>query len=222
MKLNIYRISHFAGLVGSATILLGSLITALVYTGSKGQAYSPLNHWVSELGQVSVSRAASVFNISLIIGGICFAIFMAGVAAQTNGWLSSLFRIIGGLAGFAGILVGLFSMDHLAPHAVCACSLFLMLLLVVSSFSLYIARSSPALFPRWLIIPGGVTIVGIIGCMMSVGSFSIEAFAAPTNRLAVWNVAVFEWIAIGGLLVWTFLVALRLRLAENKSTSATS
>jgi hypothetical protein len=97
-----------------------------------------------------------------------------------------------------------------------------MLLLVVSSFSLYIARSRPPLFPRWLIIPGGVTIVGIIGCMMSVGRFSIEAFAPPTNRLAVWNVAVFEWIAISGLLVWVLLIAFRLRLAEHNSPSATS
>lgn len=222
MHINISRVSPVAGLVGSVSILVGSIITALVYTGSKGEAYSPLNHWVSELGQVSVSQAAVVFNIGLIIGGICFAIFMAGVAEQLQGWFSRLFRIVGVLAGVAGIFVGVFSMDNLPPHALAACSLFLAILLLVGSFSLYIVRSHPPLFPRWLLIPGAVTIVGVVGCMMSVGSFSIEALAAPKNRVAVWNVAIFEWIAIGGLLVWVFLVALRLRLAEPKSASAIS
>jgi hypothetical protein len=222
MNINISRVSPIAGLVGSVSILIGSIITALVYTGSKGEAYSPLNHWVSELGQVSVSRAAIIFNIGLIIGGICFAIFMAGVAEHLQGWFSRLFRIVGVLAGIAGIFVGLFSMDNLPPHALAACSLFVAIFLLVGSFSLYIARSHPALFPSWLLIPGVVTIVGIIGCMMSVGSFSIEALAAPKNRVPIWNVAIFEWIAIGGLLVWVFLVALHLRLAEHKPPSVIS
>lgn len=219
---NISRISPIAGWVGSVTILVGSIITALLYTGSKGEAYSPLNHWVSELGQVSVSRAAIVFNISLIIGGVCFAIFMVGVASQLQGWFSRSFSVIGVLAGVAGIFVGVFSMDNLPPHAFAACSLFLAVLLLVGSFSFYVACSRPTLFPGWLVIPGLVTIVGIVGCMMSVGSFSIEALAAPKNRLPVWNVAIFEWIAICGLLAWVFLVALRLRLVEPKPHSAIS
>ena len=173
-----YRISYRAGLIGSPSILLGSVITALLYTGSKGEAYSPLNHWVSELGQVSVSRAAMIFNISLLIGGVCFAIFMSGVASRLQDWYSRMFRVVGVVAGFVGILVGVFSMDNLAPHALSACSLFIAVLLLVGSFSVYVLRTHPTLFPIWLVIPGAVTVVGIIGCMSSVDSFSIEALAA--------------------------------------------
>ena len=59
-----------------------SVVTALAYTGSKGQPYSPLNHWVSELGEVGVSELASVFNVGLIIGGLCFAVFMPSSAGR--------------------------------------------------------------------------------------------------------------------------------------------
>ncbi|MEO8609358.1 MAG: DUF998 domain-containing protein [Chloroflexota bacterium] len=222
MKLNLNRMSVVAGFIGSVTILVGSTITALVYTGSKGEVYSPLNHWVSELGQASVSQAAIVFNASLIIGAICFVIFTAGVAEHLQGWFRDLFRWIGVLAGAAGILVGVFSIDNLTPHALAACSLFLTILLLVSSFSLYVLLSRPTLFPLWLVIPGGLTIFGIIGCMMSVGSFSVEALAPPKNRVPFWNVSIFEWIAICSLLAWVFLVALRLQLAEQKFISSVS
>ena len=38
--------------------VIGALIPALVYRGKQGQPYSPLNHFISELGEVGVSKRA--------------------------------------------------------------------------------------------------------------------------------------------------------------------
>ena len=105
------RLAIWAGLIGSSVIAIGSVVTALAYTGSKGQSYSPLNHFVSELGQLSVSRLAVVFNTSLIVGGVCFVVFILGLAAAGQGWLRYVYGLVGVIAGIFGALVGVFPMD---------------------------------------------------------------------------------------------------------------
>ena len=105
-----------AGLLGSSVIAIGSVVTALAYTGSKGQPYSPLNHFVSELGELAVSRLAVVFNLSLIVGGVCFALFVIGLAAAGQGVLRVLYGVVGVIAGIGGAFVGVFPMDYLDQH----------------------------------------------------------------------------------------------------------
>ena len=80
-------VAAWAGLIGVTAISLGSIATAIVYSGKQGEAFNPLNHWVSELGEVGVSDLASVFNVSLIVGGVCFVVFMIGLAATRGGLL---------------------------------------------------------------------------------------------------------------------------------------
>ena len=51
-----------------------------------GQPYSPLNHFVSELGEIGVSRARDgVQHRADRIGGACFVVFMVGLAATATG-----------------------------------------------------------------------------------------------------------------------------------------
>ena len=78
-------VAAWAGLVGVTAISLGSIATAIAYSGKQGEAFNPLNHWVSELGELGVSELASVFNLSLIVGGVCFVIF--GLTATRGGFL---------------------------------------------------------------------------------------------------------------------------------------
>jgi len=63
------RAAGFLGLVATAAIILGALIAAVPYVGSSGEGYSPLNHFISELGQTSQSQMAPVFNAGLVAGG---------------------------------------------------------------------------------------------------------------------------------------------------------
>ncbi len=44
-----------AGMAGVLTVLLGSLVAVFFYRGKDGERYSPLNHFISELGEEGVS-----------------------------------------------------------------------------------------------------------------------------------------------------------------------
>ncbi len=215
MKWNMYRITYIAGFIGSVVIVLGSVITALAYSGKQGQPYSPLNHFVSELGEVGVSQAATVFNISLMIGGLCLAVFLVGLALQFNGWFRYVFGLLGLISGIAGALVGVFPMNNLEMHSLVALTFFNTGWIIVALFSIYILVTRPPRFPLWLLIPGVVTVASFLAFLNVVGSLGTEALAAPTDRLPVWDVTVFEWLLIVGLLVWVFLVSFQMWRTED-------
>ncbi|MBZ0292137.1 MAG: DUF998 domain-containing protein [Anaerolineae bacterium] len=219
MKLNRYRIIYLAGFVGSILITIGSVITALVYVGKQGQSYSPLNHFVSELGEVGVSSAAALFNTSLIIGGIFLVIFLVGLATLLKGWFRYLFGLVGLIAGISGMLVGVFPMNNLEAHTQVALTFFNTGWIMVALFSIYILFVRSSLFPRWLVIPGVFTVLSFIAFLSSISGLSGDALAAPTDRVAVWNVTVFEWMLIAGVMIWVFLVSLRLLQTDRESVS---
>ena len=49
-KLLICKLTAIAGLIGAGTIVIVSIVRAIPYTGTKGESYSPFNHFISELG----------------------------------------------------------------------------------------------------------------------------------------------------------------------------
>lgn len=214
-NLNLYRITYITGFIGSVVILLGALITALAYSGRQGQAYSPLNHFVSELGEVGVSEAAAIFNTSLIIGGVCLAVFLVGLALQFTGWFRYVLGLLGLVAGVSGMLVGVFPMNNLEAHTTVALTFFNTGWIVVALFSLYILFRRQERFPLWLIIPGVITVASFLAFLNAISGLEGEALAAPSDRVAVWNVTVFEWLLIVGVLVWAFLVSFQMRRTEK-------
>ena len=62
------RVGTSAGFLGVAVVSVASVIAGLAYTGSRGEAYSVLSHWISELGEPGVSRLATAFNSGVIAG----------------------------------------------------------------------------------------------------------------------------------------------------------
>lgn len=57
------------GLGSVGVILLGMVVAALPYRGYAGEGYSPLNHFISELGEIAASRLAWAFNLGIVLGG---------------------------------------------------------------------------------------------------------------------------------------------------------
>src|SRR5262245_6434660 len=88
-------VAAICGIVGVAIVLIGAVVTALGYTGSAGESYSPANHLVSELGDTDISERALVFNLGLIVGALFSLPFMPGLAKYRGG---------GGLVTVAGVL----------------------------------------------------------------------------------------------------------------------
>jgi hypothetical membrane protein len=88
-----------AGLIGASVLTLGSVITGFAYHGTEDERYSPFNHWVSELGELDVSRLAPLFNASLVIGGLLFAVFMFALALTRTSRLRIFYGLLGVVAG---------------------------------------------------------------------------------------------------------------------------
>ncbi len=209
------RVAIWTGLLGSSIIALGSVVTALAYTGSDGQPYSPLNHFVSELGEIGVSELAMVFNIALRIGGACFVVFMFGLAVTRPGALRYLYGLTGVIAGIGGAFVGRVP-DERPRQA--------------------LDRGADVLPARARHRAAGLdrlraptrTRVSRAGCRPSARS-TVAAFAIflailfggdndlahPDERVAVWPLTIFEWLLIVGILLWVFLTAWTWRRATT-------
>lgn len=218
----IRRITPTAGILGVLFIGFGSLLSAVVYVGAQGQRYSPLNHWVSELGEVGVSQGAAVFNAGLVIGGICSALFMFGLSLWMHGAIRWVFGAAGVLMGILGSLVGLFPMNNLLAHTTAAAGFFLAGGISIGLFSLYNGFSRQLLFPRWLVLPGVMTVGSFV--LFSLSLLNIEAAVSvletPEVRPAFWLTTTLEWLVVIGLLVWMFFISLRLRTATDEEIEA--
>jgi hypothetical membrane protein len=133
MTFNILRIFGFAG---TGLIILAVFYPALIYRDKRGERYSLLNHYISELGELGVSRGATVFNTGLIAGGLILLPYIIGLGMKFNsllGWLGTAAGIIAVLGVAA---VGFFPMNNLKPHAAAATTYFRAGLVMVFFFGL--------------------------------------------------------------------------------------
>jgi len=201
----IRRLPPLLGLVGTLVIAIASFVTAVAYTGSANEPYSPLNHWISELGRVGVSELSLVFNIGLIVGGVCFAIFMVGLRAARGGVFAWIYGTIGAVAGAAGSFVGIFPMNDLERHGLAALMFFNLGWIAVALASIDFVRRPDPRFPRSLAVIGAITAGCFIAFLAIVFPLATgEGLGAPAVRHTVWLVAVLEWAALIGILAWVF------------------
>jgi hypothetical membrane protein len=195
-------------MIGSAAILICAVITAIGFRGTGGELYSPLNHYVSELGELGVSSLAVVFNSGLIVGGIAFLIFMAGLGRTRGALGGTAYGIIGGIAGLAGAAVGVFPLNSLERHTIATFFFFNLgwISLALASVDMLV-RPDPRFPPRTALLGLAVVAAFVLfiwayalsgGSSNGVGPGDIR----PTTDI----VTVFEWLAIVGIMVWTFLV----------------
>ncbi len=208
------KLGAWSGLIGPLVIALGSLITALGYTGVEGQAYHPLNHFVSELGEMGVSNLAPIFNYSLILGGIFNAFFMIYLAWRIEGWTRYPLAILGLSASICGVFVGVFPMNQLDQHILFALAFFNLGLLVSLIYSFIFLFSKNLPFPRWLSIPGFITTAGFFifnnfPSQFEEGvDFQEGMGGLLSNRPDFIPLALMEWVVIIGILIWFLLLGI--------------
>ena len=211
------RLSAAVGVVGVLVFLAVSFVTAIAYSGSEGEPYSPLNHWVSELGELGVSQLAPVFNAGVIIGGACLVVFMSGLAASRTRWLRIVYGAAGAVAGVGGALVGVFPMNNLAPHGLAALTFFDGGWIAVGLASIDFMRRPDARFPRWLAVIGALTVAAFLAFSASLAPLLGNAgLAAPPIRPAVWIVPLLEWLVLVGILAWVLTTGVTWYRAESR------
>ncbi len=209
--------AHF-GWVGSLVILAGCLITALHYRGRSDEKYSILNHFISELGEIGVSKLAMVFNIGMIIGGALFLPFIAGLGIVLGTLWSTIGMAAGLLAAVSSILVGVFSMDRLEPHRKAAMTFFRSGLVTVLFFTIAVFVQ-PA---GQRVIPLAVNIFGILA-IVSYSAFLVivsqktdkkgqeNYLLDPTEkkvRPRFWRTPFLEWMLFFATIAWFLCVSL--------------
>lgn len=218
------KITYTAGFIGSLVILLAAFFTGLVYTGRSGQPYSVFNHFVSELGELGIAEGASLFNISLIIGGIAFTVFVIGLTLQIQSWWRYPFVAIGVVSGIFGTLVGFIPMNNLESHISVAMTFFNTGWMAVGVFSLYVLFGKKPQFPRWFVIPGLFAVMCFITFLnlLNVPYDNLqEMLSAPLTRPTLFLLAFVEWLVIITVLIWVLLVSAYLWMRDRtRVTSA--
>jgi hypothetical membrane protein len=210
MSFNILRAFGFAG---TGLVVLAVIYPALVYRGKRSERYSLFNHFISELGEVGVSKAAWFFNTCLILGGLVLLPYTIGLGIA----FGSLLGWLGTAAGIVAVLgvaaVGVFPMNNLKPHIIAAMTYFRAGLVMVFFFGLAIHFQS-----------GGKTVIPSAANLLSVLAFlAYGAFLAlpkikkkeqrPTEildpeqtpeRPRIWALPALEWLVFFSTIAWLF------------------
>src|SRR4051794_40026747 len=121
------RTAALLGWTGVAAFAIGSIVAALAYHGTAGEPYSPLNHYVSELGARGTGGLGIVFNAGIVIGAICLLVFLGEVGRLIGGVRGTAIGVLGVVAGIAGACVGIFPMDQRSVHVLVASTYFVSL-----------------------------------------------------------------------------------------------
>jgi hypothetical membrane protein len=202
-------------LAGALSAMLGSLAAGLAYRGRLGERYSPLNHFISELGEAGVSRLDWAFNLGLILCGLCLLPASVSLGLILPGVWSKLGMIAGIVTGASIALVGVFPMNKLTPHIRAAVTYFRLGLVMVTFFTLAIAlQPTPPVLSRWFCLAGLPAILAYSYFLL----YSRISYAAPQNPLAsvetarprVWRMAAAEWAIFITTVPWVLAIALGL------------
>lgn len=212
------------GLAGSAVACVAAILAALPYHGLGGEAYSPFNHFISELGELGVSRLAPLFNAGLIVTGILLAGFMLGLGAHIGSVWGYLAAAVGVLASGACSLVGVFPMNHIEPHMLAAMSFFRFGMVAIALFSLAIVLDRKGRLPRWLALPGALTALTFAAFMYAPSEASSSAttqalHAGLGGRPDFWLMAALEWAVFVAVVGWVTWVSLYVRRKDHPQIS---
>jgi hypothetical membrane protein len=205
------------GWLGGLTILLGCLLSARAYRGKDGERYSFRNHYISELGEVEVSRLAVVFNAGMIIGGVFFVIMMAGLGLALNGIWGKLAMVSGIIAGIFCSLVGVFPMDKIKPHSFVAMTYFRMGLLTALLFTIaiFVQPAADRRIPLFVNIFGILALTSYAVFLIVIGwadrknkeEIDVLDTSETKSRPKFWVIPFLEWVVFFTTLLWFLILA---------------
>jgi hypothetical membrane protein len=203
-------------IAGGCVAVIGTIISALAYRGKRNEKYSPLNHFISELGEIGVSRLAWVFNLGLILSGLCLIPACIALGLILPGFFATVGMLAGVVTAVALSLVGVFPMNNLKSHGTAAITFFRGGLLMVLAFSVGIAfqQHSDLVLPRIYSLAGLPAILAFGSFLLMMGNSSTEEEDSlepmEVDRPRVWIMPVVEWAIFLTIVAWFLLIAIGL------------
>ena len=206
------------GIGGSLLIILCMSIAGLNYRGRKGEKYSIFNHFISELGEVGVSKAAAIFNSGLILGGLAFVPFIIGLCLTIGNLWAKIGMAVGIFATLSCALVGVFPMNRLKAHYFVAVSYFragLVMVLLVST-AVFVQPTGAVVFPKISNLAGLLAFICYAGFLFLLRTPKNDE-TSPENALdplkqversKYWRDTILEWAVFFSTILWFFILAL--------------
>jgi hypothetical membrane protein len=197
---------------------MGALISAITYRGKLGETYSPLNHFISELGEVGVAQLAWAFNLGLMVSGVSLILGSTSLGLILPGLLAKIGMAAGIISSIGLFFVGVFPMSNMKPHFFTALTYFRAGLLMMIIFNLAIALQpvSGQVLPRVYSLAGLPTILSFAGFLFimhrvrqqdnSHNPLSAEGMERPR----IWPIAIIEWSIFVTIVIWFLLIAIGL------------
>ena len=218
------KLTSLCGLLGPVILTAGCVVAALPFHGKKGEAYSLLNHFISELGFVGVSKLAEVFNGCQTLSGLIIVMFMAGLGRHFQTRLAYAAAVSGAVSGILCSLLGLIPMNDLAVHLKAAFFFFFSGLITVGLFSLVIARDTEKRLPKWLLVPGLIAFASFAAFLAyplvtrQTAAEIIKLYYTARPDIGV--IAILEWLVFIMVTTWMLLVSACLWVHRDHRTQS--
>ena len=209
----------YFGIGGSLLIIGSMLVTGLVYRGKAGEKYSVLNHYISELGEVGVSKAAPLFNMGLIIGSLAFIPFITGLTLTLNNLWAKVGLVVGIWSTLSCALVGVFPMNHMEAHKRVAVSYFRsgLVMVLLYSIAVFVQPAATAIIPKISNVAGLIAFCCYAEFLFTMDTHEKkdeEPVALETETEKEWvrpkvsRLTILEWAISFSNFIWFLIVAL--------------
>lgn len=202
------------GITGVLIVVIGATVSAGVYRGKQGQKYSPFNHYISELGELGVSRFAGVFNLSLILAGLALIPASISLGLILSGWLATLGLFAGVASAVSLMLVGVFPMNRIKPHGKAAMMYFRAGLVMILMFNLaiFLQPADAIVLPRLWGLAGLPAVAAFASFLILIYRATKQVEhplgTADFSRPKFWPMAIVEWLVFITVLLWIILIAM--------------
>lgn len=215
------------GISASILLLIGFLVPQKDFRNIEGQTYAILNHFISELGWVGVSKHAFIFNLCLICSGLLYAIFTYGLVRQFGGFWSKITGRLGILSSLSVTLVGIFPIQS-SPVAF-VFHLIAGLMFFVFAFLTFISALFMLFFDTNKIIPKSHLLVYLVVPLYIIPWLNLEydyklfqyvdmLEVKIINRPEVWIYSAIEWALAILALTNLFLISLYFLIRQRYNT----
>lgn len=191
--------------VGGFLVIIIFLISILASSVLYNGPYSPLNNWLSDLGNAKNNPTGYLyFDVGCILTGLAIVISVIGLKKwkTTNRKQEKLILLsqsTGILMAFALIMVGIFSEDYGVLHHIWATLFFISLLIFMIIIN--IALRNHVSYIKWI-------------WYYSIVSIYIDFIFVLTMIIGI-HMPILEWIAVFSGLIWIGLIGYNTTKLDN-------